>query len=169
MKEYVILGGQHILKAINQLREDQMVETDEELLPASLRFCYMEVIQQGAPYSLRAFMAGRHQLTQSAATSAKLKDFFNLVAETAMGKKNEAIALAQKLEKLRKPGDPPLPDPSPDRCVFTDDEVWVLLERSGLKTDDIVGDNVRAKAHPSMKADEADAQLANLVCQGPKF
>ena len=168
MKEYVILGGQHILKAINQLREDQMVETDEELLPASLRFCYMEVIQQGAPYSLRAFMAGRHQLTQSAATSAKLKDFFNLVAETAMGKKNEAIALAQKLEKLRKPGEP-LPEPSPDRCVFTDDEVWVLLERSGLKTDEIVADNAKAKAHPSMKADEADEQLTSRVFNIPNF
>lgn len=131
----MILGGQHILKALWQMRTNKLQTTKEEDLPPSLRFCFMEVITSGAPYGLRAYMAGRHQLTQSAAEAATLSDFFSLVVDQAFLKKEEALAKEAEW-KRQHPG---LKVPvAPDRCCFSDPEIWVLLERSGLMTDNIV-------------------------------
>ena len=57
----VVLGGQHFLKALHELRHKRLADGDKESeLPSSLRVATMELVKQGSPYGLRAKLAGRH-------------------------------------------------------------------------------------------------------------
>jgi len=118
----VILGGQHFLKALYELRSSRLKNGERESdLPNSLRVASMELVKQGAPYGLRAWLAGRHQRMQSASEAATLSDFFNLCLDVAKDRQADCIRRGYN---------------APDRCVFVDSEVWTLLERSGLKGED---------------------------------
>jgi hypothetical protein len=107
----------------------------------------MELVKQGAPYGLRAWLAGRHQRMQSASEAATLSDFFNLCLDAARDRKAECVRRGDK---------------SPDRCIFLDSEVWTLLERSGLKSDEKEKDS--EVASPGISTDVAAAQKKILVC-----
>jgi hypothetical protein len=147
------LGGQHFVKALQLLRHrklGEMIDKDERLLPPSLQWIEAEVMTQGAPLGLRASMAGQHQKKQSLTEACTLSDFFKLVCDSAMAKKQ--IALSQK-------------STNPDRCVFNDDQIGVLLERSGMKTDEAnEGDPT-----PGLKKDDvlkaAKAKVCRLISQ----
>ena len=132
-KEYIILGGQHFIRALKELRAEQLKTKKESELPDSLRYVEMEVLQQGASFGLRAYMAGQHQATQSLTESCSLADFFGLCLDAALAKKWAAIGDAKQTAINRKVGYVP---PPPGHCVFEFEEIWVLLVRSGMKTED---------------------------------
>ena len=45
-KEYIILGGQHFIRALKELRAEQLKTKKESELPDSLRYVEMEVLRQ---------------------------------------------------------------------------------------------------------------------------
>ena len=137
-KEYIILGGQHFIRALKELRAEQLKTKKESELPESLKFVEMEVLQQGASYGLRAYMAGQHQATQSLTESCSLSDFFGLCLDAALAKKWAAMADAQQNAINRKLDR--IEPPPPGHCVFEFEEIWVLLVRSGMRTEDHLTD-----------------------------
>ena len=125
--EYIVLGGQHFIKALKELRKFKLNEdSDESKLPKSLKVAEVEVLMQGADFGLRCFMAGQNQQRQSIARPCTLADFFTQVLNAAVLKKKAALAKSPK-------------DFSADRCTFNPKETFALLERSGLKLDNYLG------------------------------
>ena len=148
----MILGGQHFLKALYELRSSRLKNGERESdLPNSLSVASMELVKQGAPYGLRAWLAGRHQRMQSASEAATLSDFFNLCLDVAKDRQADCIRRGYN---------------APDRCVFVDSEVWTLLERSGLKGED--EEKKDEIAIPGISTDVAAEQKKKRVCPPPR-
>lgn len=151
-KEYIVLGGQHFVKALQLLRERklaEMMDKDPRLLPPSLQYVEAEVLNLGCPLGLRATLAGQHQKRQSLTEACTLSDFFKVVVDASLAKKH--LALAQQ----------PQPNTHTDRCVFQDDEIGVLLERSGMKLDDQVEED---KSSIAAKKDDVYKAAKSKVC-----
>ena len=122
--QYIILGGQHFIKALQLLKEYKLKNEQgctEDTLPPSLKVVQMLVLLQGTEYGMRAYLAGKHQKRQSAAEACSLSDFFNLVVDEA--KKKQAIAIQKRNNAYA-------------RCEFEGDEIWTLLECSGMKVEE---------------------------------
>ena len=110
------------MKALKLLRQHRLEidKTPEDELPLSLRIVQAEVLTVGTPFDLRSLQAGRHQHRQSSAEPTKLQHFFRLCVERAQVQK-------ERNSKMKEP--PP--------CEFDDNEVYQLLERSGLRSSDL--------------------------------
>lgn len=115
-KGYVILGGQHILKALDRIRREKLAiaGTTEDMLPECLRSCLMTVLVETAPLNLRAWAAGQHQRRQKLSTSSSNGDFFAVALEEARMKQ-------AKLQTV----------------WMTDNDMWYLLERSGMAVESV--------------------------------
>ena len=112
----MILGGQHILKALRKLRADYQAEGKP--LPPSLEYCMMEVVTQGAPLGLRQLLAGDHQRTQANSESASTADFFRCALDEAVRRKTK--------------GQTP---------YMTEGDVWRQIRMSGMKTEEKLANN----------------------------
>lgn len=143
-KEYIVLGGQHFVKALKLLREHRLSvdKTPENQLPPSLRIVEAEVLTEGTPFDLRSLQAGRHQHRQSSAEPTKLQHFFRLCVQRAQVQKEHNSSSKQ-----------------PRRCEFDDQEVYHLLERSGLRSADL-----EITSDETVTKQEAAQLLKEKVC-----
>ena len=137
---FVILGGQHFLRALCEYRIEELSKPGmtEAMLPRSLRECEMVVLSQPCPFGLRAWKAGRHQREQTGVPS-NVADYFEVVVKAAK-------------DKIKAAGE----------AVFTDNEVWGLVQRSGLKPEQKEKDIRSASSDLTPK--EIEKRMEDLVC-----
>ena len=114
-RNYLVLGGQHFLKALTMLRSDMLRGgTPEAALPDSLKFAELEVLSTSCGAKLRAWAAGRHQKKQTG-SAATIGDFLGLV-----------------VDEVRKTG---------QNYEQSDERIWYWLERSGMEIEGIKTDS----------------------------
>ena len=140
-KGYVILGGQHILKALERIRLERpaVKGTTEEDLPECLRSCLMTVLVETAPLNLRAWAAGQHQRRQKLSTSSSTGDFFAVALEEARA----------KLVRLKT-------------VWMSDNDMWYLLERSGMAVESVKSSMKDKEKAVSSK--EVSKEHLSVVC-----
>lgn len=132
---YIVLGGQHFLRALKAWRDDLLSKgTDKDKLPSSLVYCYMEVLHYTTPVEVRAKIAGDHQRRQKG-KQANLSDFFTLVYEASLARK------ASKREADHQP--------------LSDEQMTTLIVQSGLLPEEAKQPKAKAKGiDPSVTTQE---------------
>lgn len=109
---YYILGGQHFLRALKELRKDYLkAGTPPAALPKSLQYCEMEVMFSSTKPEVRAKASGDHQRAQRGEAPG-ISDFF-------------AICLDEAVSLMRTRGS----------AFFSDDKVYQMFEHSGMQMD----------------------------------
>lgn len=161
-----LLGGQHFIGALKKLREFCLDKgTPENDLPKSLKCVELEILHSTTPIHVRKFLAGQHQQGQRgrAPTAA---DFFSQLLTDALSKKD--ILDAHRMRDLGVLGmecDDHLPPPPMDRLLFSDAQLWVLLQRSGLREEDeSPGNKKRKLATDTMSQTQVEAMAKAAVC-----
>ena len=142
-----LLGGQHFIAALKKLREHCIAQgMPEQDLPKSLKCVELEILHSTTPLHVRKFLAGQHQQGQRgrAPTAA---DFFSQLLADALSRKEILDAHRNRefgATAFDKDDDPP--PPPMDRLLFSDAQLWILLQRSGLREEEESSGNQKRKS-----------------------
>ena len=161
-----LLGGQHFTAALKKLRDHCIDQgMPEQDLPKSLKCVELEILHSTTPLHVRKFLAGQHQQGQRgrAPTAA---DFFTQLLTDALRKKEILDAhRMRELGAMAFDSDEDPPAPPMDRLLFSDAQLWVLLQRSGLREEDeSPGNKKRKLATDKTKQAEVEAMAKAAVC-----